>query len=169
MIGPKVLELVKLFANMPTEDFLDHLIKSKAAGASTVLLIIGIESGPEAVSKDPVSPSNVVDVGVSEVVVGKGKEKKRHRDGHYSKTSHSKKLKDSASCPVSGRLVLFSEDDAGTLIPQGAGVIASESIVGKGLRGCKSLADKVFPSLTPFFNIRYYCGIVGSAHMFLPF
>lgn len=76
MTGAKVLDLVRLFANMPTEDFLARLVKSKAAGASTMMPTAGIETGPEAISKTPVSLPGVVGTDVSEAVVGKGKGEK---------------------------------------------------------------------------------------------
>lgn len=94
VVGPKLLELVKLFANIPTEEFLARLVESKVAGASTVMLSIGVESGPKIVLKSLVPHSGVVGIGAIETNVMKDRDKRRHRDGHSSKGHYSKKLKE---------------------------------------------------------------------------
>lgn len=129
--GPALLELVKLYANMPTEEFLALLVKSKAAGASTVIPSVKLESGPEAISKSLVSPSSVIEVDAVGTAVVKDKERKRHREGHFSKGHHSKKLKDVVELPS-------SDGNVGALVSPKGG-----TNVVRGLRGCKDLVDQL--------------------------
>lgn len=153
MAGPELLELVKLFANMPTEEFFARIVKSKAAGASTIVHGVGIESGPEAVSKSVVPLPDVIGPDVSEMVSIKDRDKKRLCEGHSIKGHHSKKLKEPLSCPSSTSLGLLSE----------AGIMSSprlETIMGvsgvstkSSLRVCKGFADKVpFPYISLLFS-----------------
>lgn len=124
-ISAECKKLVKLFANMPTDEFLVYLIKSKAAEASTMMPSVGLESGLKVVSKNLTLHSGVVSIGASNTSVMKDQEKKRHRDGHFSKGHHSKKLKEPVSCPSSGGVGSLSENDMGSFPQMRANVEAS--------------------------------------------
>lgn len=135
--------MVEIFADMPTKEFLALLVKSKAAGASTALPSVGVESGPEVASRSLVACTTVTGVGASETTLVKEREKKRHRDGHSSKGHVSKKLKEPLSCPSSFKVDLPFEG-IGELSPRDhsrAG--ASDVNAGGGLHVCKSLVDKL--------------------------
>lgn len=143
MSGPPLLNLVGSFAAMPTEEFLALLVKSKAAGASTMIPSIGVESGPEVVSKELVSPSVAVGTGVSEAAAAKDRDKKRHRDGHSSKGHHSKKLKEPLSCPSSGKVDLFPDDTTESSPRVKANTEVYGLSTGGGLHVCKRLVEKL--------------------------
>lgn len=128
---------------MPTEEFLALFVKSKAAGASTVIPSVGVESGPEVVSKELVPLSTIAGTGASEAAAAKDRDKKRHRDGHSSKGHHSKKLKEPLSCPSSGKMDLFPDDATESFPRVKATTEVSGLSTGGGLHVCKGLVDKV--------------------------
>lgn len=104
---------------------------------------VGVESGPEIVSKSLAPHSGVVGIGASETNVMKDREKRRHRDGPSSKGYYSKKLKEPVSCPSSGGVDSLSENDMGSF-PQimRVNVEVFGMVVGNGLPVCKSFVDK---------------------------
>lgn len=51
LAGPELRKIADTFVNMPTEEFLARLVKSRAPGASIVIVRDSDEKGPEAVSK----------------------------------------------------------------------------------------------------------------------
>lgn len=99
--------MVNLFANMPIDNFLARLIKSKSVGASTAMPSIGVESGPEMISKSLAPHSTVAGISASDTTIVKDPERKSHRDKHSSKSHPSKKLKEPLSCPSSGKWICF--------------------------------------------------------------
>lgn len=60
MIGLELRKIFGYFAAMPTEELLARLVKSKAPGASVVVVSDAIETGSEAASRSVLLTSEVV-------------------------------------------------------------------------------------------------------------
>lgn len=96
---PDLRKISKYFAEMPTEEFLTRFMRSRAAGASMVVISDVVEKGPEAASKSALTAPEALGVTSpdSTIVLGKEKDRKRHRDGAASRTHHHKRFKEPAA------------------------------------------------------------------------
>lgn len=157
---PELRKLSKLFVEMPTEEFLARLVKSRAPRASVVVINNVVETGPEAASWGVVTSFGVAQVADPDmnVVLVKDKEKKRHRDGTTSRSHHHKKLKEPLVCPSSDGVSLASKsgvESRSRVITEVDTIVDS---VGGGLRLCKGYADKVYftPLFLHFVITRYF-------------
>lgn len=160
MVGLELQRAVDLFIKMPTEEFLARLVKSKAAGASLVVVGDSEEKGPEAISRSIPVVSDAIGVGNSEsaVVLSKEKDKKRHREGGSSRGHHSKKFKEPVVCPSFVDPPKVGSESFGRVATD-PGLSGGRS--GGDLRVCKNYVDQVtsllFSSscLFPFLFVSY--------------
>lgn len=141
--GPAFRELVDLFAKMPSEKFLALLVKSRAPGASTIIVDDSEEKGPEIGSKDVASTVEAIGVGESNAALVRDREKKRHRDGGTSRGHHSKKFKEPVSCLKSENLSLSAKVGSLSCERVTVGASSEPELSGSGLVLCKGYADKV--------------------------
>lgn len=161
VVGPELRRLLKLFVGIPTEEFLAKLVKSRAHGASTIVIDEAVELGPEVVSQNVPPSSEVVAVGNSESnVVLKEKDKKRHREGTSSRNHHSKKFKEPVKCLSSDEVVLASKIGLGSSGCTNAGVATPGQTVGGGLRLYKDYVDKVHTCFLSFCLCLFFSSLL---------
>lgn len=106
--------LSKQFSSMPIEEFFAMLLKSMAGEASTVGGGSAVKKGRESNFTLIAQRSEVVaESPIDEVPEAPLKERKRHWDGHSSRSHHTKKLKEPMSCSGKNELpssVMSGED-----------------------------------------------------------
>lgn len=146
MIGPGLRRLADSFVEMPTDEFLARLVKSRVPGASVVIVGDSDEKGAEAVSKGVPSVSEALDHCNMESNAGlvRDKEKKRYRDGNSSRGHHSKKLKEPMVCLNVEEVVPGSKSGSESCARVTADLGFRGGSIEGGLLICKNYVEKVF-------------------------
>ncbi|KAL8103753.1 hypothetical protein AgCh_028091 [Apium graveolens] len=140
--GPSLRRLFDWFVKMPIGEFLARLVRSKASGASVV--VVGPEEkGPEVNSKAvPIAEADDLSDLTPIAVLLKDKDKKRHHEGHSSRGHHSNKLKDSVICKASV-VASVGQDGPSSMARDVSSAGGSVDSLKTGLHRCKAHAEKV--------------------------
>lgn len=130
---------------MPTEEFLARLVKSRAPGASTIIVDDSEEKGPQVVSRDVISVAEAAGTGNSETnaALVKDREKKCHRDGSTSRSHHSNKFKEPVIYLKSEGLSLTNKTGSLSCARVTVGTGFETELPGNGLVLCKNYVEKV--------------------------